>query len=121
MNCEPGDLARVITPGPFQDKLFFVLHAAPFGVEFQLPDGYLHVPVEAGCWVIESAGSQFTANLECGTRVTRLGVWSDAELRPIGDRDGTDEMLRIAGLPKAAGAAPKVAEFVAGPTVEAGA
>lgn len=102
MNCRPGDLARAIRPGPYQNKLFFVLHAAPVGVQFRLPDGYMHAAVEAGFWVVESAGAPVRADTELGSRMARYGVGADAGLRPIRDQDGEDETLSWKEKPKSA-------------------
>jgi hypothetical protein len=101
MNCKPGDLARAIRPGPLQNTLFFVLEAAPVGVEFLLPDGHKHIAVEsAGYWILEAAGSPIDAKTDKGQRRARFGVGADAGLRPIRDQDGEDETLTWAGKPE---------------------
>ena len=102
MNCKPGDLARAFRPGPFRDKLFFVLHAAPVWRDFLLPDGSLHVAVGPGYWVVESAsGDLLPVGVSFGgKRLARYGCGPDAGLKPLRDDAGEDEMIRIAGKPE---------------------
>jgi len=99
MNCKPGDLAVAFLPGPHQNKLFFIIEAAPVGVGFKLPDGFPHVPVGSGFWIVESAGSLLNVKTDHGRRHARFAVGGDAGLRPIRDNPGADESLSWAGLP----------------------
>lgn len=99
MNCKPGDLAYAFRPGPYFGRYFFVLEAAPVGVEFKLPDGYTHLPCGPGEWVLESASGPFEVPTTTGRRLTRFGAGKDAGLRPIRDNDGEDEILRLVGKP----------------------
>lgn len=84
LNCRPGDLA--------------VTHSAP------KDNG---IVVRVGCslgshsfygqvWEVTSIGSPFEFNP--GQFEPTVG-WPDRYLKPLRDDPGTDEMLRIAGLP----------------------
>lgn len=103
MNCKQGDLAVVIVPGRWHGVLVSVLHAAPVGEDFRLPDGFLQSPCEPGMWVVEVLGSpvEVKVNGPLGHRLTRFGATSDSNLRPIRDPgDGArDETLNWLPLP----------------------
>lgn len=72
LNCVPGDLCRIIQPGPFQDKLLIVTEM------------YLGQDSEP-LWFYE--GQLLLHNGRCQIS------FFDRVLRPIRDTDGQDETL----------------------------
>lgn len=85
MNCKPGDIA------------IFVRNDWPENI-----GGLVRVRRPCltwrGDWECEALSQLRT---ERGSVLPgSLGIAIDSDLRPLRDSDGTDEMLRIAGLPK---------------------
>jgi hypothetical protein len=82
MNCQKGDLARILTPGPFQDRIIRVT---------EYIDGLCGPE-----WYYE--GQPFSATMSNGEDGWQL-TFFDRVLRPIRGLPGTDEVLRYAGHP----------------------
>lgn len=99
LNCRPGDLAYIKSV-PYVGHFVTVVAWAGPG-EGTLPDGYPYDNKDKGGWLCEKHVGTFLAPTALGTRrSTRYAVIEDRHLRPIRDQPGTDEMLRIAGLPQ---------------------
>lgn len=105
VNCKPNELAVIVRQsvyGPLLGKVVTTLYVAP-NCEFKLPDGFRQNALEPNSkyrtwWVVEFP-NLIDAPCTSGSRKTRYGCVPDAVMRPIRDNDGTDEMIRIAGLP----------------------
>lgn len=106
LRCKPGDLAVIVGYSPvlphLTGRLVEVIHAAPVGVGFHLPDGRWHRPdVSPGEWVI-----RFMAPVDLravnGSPAGRYGVCRDGALFPIRDpgEDAQDETLRWLDVPQ---------------------
>lgn len=108
LNCKPGDLALVVAEPknakqPYIGRIVSVLHAAPNGVGFTLPDGYPQAAVIESFpyWVVEWANPvRYPVGIE-GQRLTKFGVMPDWALRPIRDPgdDAVDETLLLKPVP----------------------
>lgn len=95
MNCKEGDLAMIVVADGDDRDLGKVVRIVEPGEDWaHLNDTRFH-------WAVDTLGQRMWCK--------NPGVYSDgkelidipdAELRPIRDSDGQDEMLRIAGLPK---------------------
>lgn len=96
MNCKPGDVATVVRL-PGQEELIGALCTV-------IEDGgsytYQLTGISMPGWIVEFAREVNWGNPspEWG-KPMNFGWLPDAWLRPIGDSDGEDEMLRIAGKP----------------------
>lgn len=80
LNCRPGDLARVVTPGPFQDKIIRVTRV----------DQYFR---GRAIWGYEPPHFEFAIGVQTG--------FFDDVLRPIRDPgdDARDETLSWLDIP----------------------
>lgn len=92
MNCKPGDLAYITHPSML-GKLVTVLHAAPVGATFFLPDGTPNFGSDGpGFWVIQSMGAPFDVQRHrLGASRNIYAVCADAWLRPIRGDGITDD------------------------------
>jgi hypothetical protein len=85
MNCQPGDLAIVISPvRPYAGRLVEVLYAPPSG-DYTLPNGQRACcDHKTPCWVLKFIGGEVPAPLDTGgTRMTLYGCGADRSLRPL--------------------------------------
>lgn len=84
MNVKAGDMAVAVTNDHLYANLIFdVLHLAPIGVKFNLPDGTPHSVVAANHWVVKPIVPT-TALFSSGKRKpATFGVVPDFKLRPI--------------------------------------
>lgn len=86
MKCCPGDMALVIRSRHLSNlgKVVEVLHAAPIGVIFKLPDGTMHTSTKAHRWVVGSFGSVFDVNTTEFKEIQRMfAVYNDRDLQPL--------------------------------------
>jgi hypothetical protein len=74
MNCKPGDVARIIVPGPFEGRILVCIE-----ISHTHSDG-------DSAWVVDPPPPGFRY------------VW-DSALRPIRDQPGDDETLTWAPVP----------------------
>lgn len=83
MNCKPGDLAYIVGKSEHAGKVVHVLAAAPIGVRFRLPDGFLQGPQDYD-WVCYFPTPQRIDLVDGGSRMTNYATAPDRVLRPIG-------------------------------------
>jgi hypothetical protein len=84
MNVKAGDLAVIIGSSKYAGAIVEVLYLAPVGVEFQLPDGYFHIPVSPCSWVVKFQRLvPAFGDLDQYVRHALYGVGSDHKLRPV--------------------------------------
>lgn len=93
LNCKTGDLARVVWPGvPSNNHFVTVEEFLPVGTVIVF--NHVLLRIDMPCWWVHCA----TAIPTAAGLLNRL-PFPDSRLRPIRGQPGTDETLRIAGLP----------------------
>ena len=93
MNCKQGDLAvivRSVSRNEGRIVRCLRLHSSEM---FDLDDKFINSGPRGPRWVIEGNIKSIEGK--------RLFSVADAQLRPLRDSDGEDEMLRFAGKPAA--------------------
>lgn len=99
MNCQPGDLARIVGLGALlegADDRIVRLVNQPSENGFWL----LETPIQARVRVFCRTGNDENNHLHPGDVSVFKGIHDD-KLRPIRDLPGQDQMLRLAGKPPA--------------------
>lgn len=99
MNCKPGDLAVVVKTMRINNSgaIVRVIRSWTGPFDAVLPEnGFSYCTFGVASWVVESCGGELHNTASPPSKFT---VYNDQCLRPIRDQDGTDEMIRIAGLP----------------------
>ena len=82
MRCKPGDLAVIVHPR-LAGKLVEVIHAAPAGHSFYLPNGVWHSRAIASDWVIKALGAPFDVRRPSGAFTNEYACCEDRWLRSI--------------------------------------
>jgi hypothetical protein len=91
MNCKIGDLAIIILGSGIAGRIVEVVDTCPKNVEFRLPDGCRHYPVNHD-WIVKF---QNPVEAPCSNGSIRTTVWApcpDRVLRPISGLPLYDEM-----------------------------
>ena len=92
MNCKHGDLAVIVRSVARNEGKIVRCLRLHSSEDFDLYGGYIRSGGPRGVrWVIE--GCVFSLE------GSRLFTVADAQLRPLRDNDGQDEMLMLVGLP----------------------
>lgn len=104
MNCKPGDLAYVVARvAAIRGRIVTVLHAAPTGADFILPNGTLHAAIAPDgnhwwlCELVTAVKIPWTLDGRLWRHFDgRYTPIPDRDLRPIRDpgEDAVDELLR---------------------------
>ena len=89
MHCKQGDLAVIVSSSAGNDGKFVTCLRLIPSMPMLMPNGRT---VRTDCWLVDAR------LMGCKGQVDSFVA--DAQLRPIRDIEGEDEMLRIAGLPK---------------------
>ena len=95
MNVKAGDMAYIVGGGRLAGLVVQVLHRAPIGVDFKLPDGFKQCAQDYE-WVVRfclpvEAPIGF-GKLKTGTRLTIYDCAPDSKLRPISGVPLEDEV-----------------------------
>lgn len=97
MNCEAGDIARVVGYPEHAHRLFEVLELVAHAEAGRV------IHIRGRCWMPVTSGPIWWVRA-CGSPLpewgTHEGPCEDSYLRPIRDQGGEDEILRLVGKPE---------------------
>lgn len=97
MNCKKGDLAVIVRSMAGNEGR--IVQCLRIATDAELSEANIYTGLPHPFWVTDK---QLPCAFSFGGHSSGVShaFIPDAWLRPIRDSDGTDEMLRIAGLPK---------------------